>query len=230
MRPDRYERSVSHFDRLVVDAAGVAALATGYADKTARLLRYHCARRLPGLDCDSWQGSSLLDVGSGPGHFKAYLEQKGGADGLRYQGIDTCEGMAALARAKAVDVRHGDVFSCHGLFDWVVANGVFMTAFSGCVKADLETLTTTLDRMVRLSRKGVAFDLLKQRPGEGGAIAIREAVAGVSEMFINPLFARLWAKSHGPRFAIDEAASSRFYTVYLFRRDDLYKRAKEADL
>jgi len=107
-------------------------------------------------------GDSVLDVGCGFGDFKRWFERQGGQ--LKYTGIDLSPDLLAEG-----DKRHDDgTFLCGDLFDMDFEENSFDWAIlSGALNEQLgdegKYARRVIKRMLALSRKGVAFNLLDAR-------------------------------------------------------------------
>lgn len=115
--------------------------------------------------CEPVQGSSVLDIGCGPGHYSVELARRGAG---RVVGVDFAEGMIKLARDQAAasgvadrcEFRVGDFdqFTADDPFDYVVVMG-FMDYV-----ADADTLVR---KVAALTRRRAFFSF----PAAGGLLA-----------------------------------------------------------
>ena len=102
---------------------------------------------------------SVLDVGCGFGDYFNYLKQKG-IKNIKYCGIDISNKIVDLAKEKnsSVNVIQGNVldFLNDEKFDYVISLGL------NCVKTgyNWETLTQLLDKMWKLSKRGIAYNAI----------------------------------------------------------------------
>jgi len=107
-------------------------------------------------------GDSVLDVGCGFGDFKLWFEKQGGK--LEYTGIDLSPDLLGEARKVQPDgvFLEGDLFDMgfedQG-FDWVILSGALNEQLSD----DGAYARRVIERMYKLSCKGVAFNLLDAR-------------------------------------------------------------------
>ncbi len=95
---------------------------------------------------------SVLDVGCGVAHLHTYLKEQGWNS--KYLGFDP--------NKKAIDLIDEEINAIHGTiedldetqYDWVIANGVFNLGLKE------ENVFWIIENMVRLSNKGIIFNML----------------------------------------------------------------------
>lgn len=109
------------------------------------------------------RGLSILDVGCGLGDLLAFLQERGieveftGVDILR-QMVDHCRDRFDTGRFCQADIFSNDAFA-PGEFDLVFVSGAFNLDLGN----NLEFLPTAIARLMELSRRYVAFNLLHAR-------------------------------------------------------------------
>ncbi|MDQ6991692.1 MAG: class I SAM-dependent methyltransferase [Mariprofundaceae bacterium] len=107
-------------------------------------------------------GDSILDVGCGFGDFKCWAEKKELT--LDYTGIDLSPDLLAEAEKRHPDAKflEGDLFDMtfeNENFDWVILSG----ALNEQLNDKSAYAKRVIQRMYRLCRKGVAFNMLDGR-------------------------------------------------------------------
>jgi len=107
-------------------------------------------------------GDSVLDVGCGFGDFNSWIEGLGRR--VDFTGIDLSPDLIGVAKGKHPDARLlcGELFDFHfepGEFDWVILSG----ALNEQLHDDSAYAFRVIERMYRLCRKGVAFNMLDAR-------------------------------------------------------------------
>ncbi len=109
---------LSDYYRARIRQFGDDPRAAGWTDATTQ------ARRFEVLEEVALGGSSVLDVGCGPGHFLDHLRTRGWTGD--YLGIDVLEEMVELALAGGCTARLGEIWDVGPgeRFDVVVASGV----------------------------------------------------------------------------------------------------------
>lgn len=225
---EKYPDSMKFYNRRIEQAAGEPGKATAYGSKKSRLMRYYTAARMPFMDNDKWEGSSLLDVGCGPGHFRDWLAKEE-ISPKTYNGVDPNKGMIDLAEKRGVEnVRHMDVFGVEGQFDWVVANCIFASAFSDRWVDNLDVFKKTVFKMWELCKYGMCFDVTH---GESeGIVRDADGEIGYNELTFSVPFVYGLLRELGARIVIDKSSSTRYFVVYMFKRPQLFDRLTEADL
>jgi SAM-dependent methyltransferase len=107
----------------------------------------------------------LLDLGCGPGFVLDYLAATGGADRVRYHGIDLSNAMIDVARARWP--MHD--FSCRDIVamplpeqsvDVVIMNGVLTERVSLTVEAMTKLAQALVAAAFRVARIGIAFNVM----------------------------------------------------------------------
>jgi len=99
----------SFFDRYAHDFNAIYGNSNGPMDAVVnRLFRRSMALRYQKTleGCDPIEGKSVLDIGSGPGHYSVALAQRGASEVL---GLDFADGMLEVARKRAADAGVQDV-------------------------------------------------------------------------------------------------------------------------
>jgi len=107
-------------------------------------------------------GDSVLDVGCGFADFKSWTEQKDRP--VQYAGVDLSPELISVAQEKHPDTQLccGELFDFHfepGAFDWVILSG----ALNEQLHDDSAYAFRVIERMYKLCRKGVAFNMLDAR-------------------------------------------------------------------
>lgn len=221
---DEYKLAMDFYDKSVADSCGQAGKATAYGSKMSRILRYVASARLPEFDKSVWSESSLLDVGCGPGQFYSWLEAHVSRP-MKYSGIDPNEGMVKLATERGVpNVSLGDVFDSDEKFDWIVANCIFASAFVDSWSENLGIVSRTIQQMWSRCNFGVCFDVVY---GEDSKM-IHDVQPGYHELQFKPMtILKIVERTMTKRIVVDRATSDRFFTVYAFKRPQLFERMSE---
>jgi len=107
-------------------------------------------------------GDSVLDVGCGFADFKSWYEASSGA--IDYTGIDLSPDLLAEAQKRQPEGKlyAGDIFDMNfkpRSFDWVILSG----ALNEQLHDDSAYAFRVIERMYKLCRKGVAFNMLDAR-------------------------------------------------------------------
>ncbi len=149
-------------------------------------------------------GASVLDVGSGLGHFYGYLQQY--APDVVYTGIDILPQMVHEARI-SYGKEHFHVGSLELIkdeFDFVCASGTF----SAKINNNLEFVQSQIRKMFSIAKKGVAFNLLKSHC---------EFVVDPKLFFYNPVDIVAYCKTLSSSVKLCEDYLDNDFTVYLYK-------------
>jgi SAM-dependent methyltransferase len=149
-----------YYDRLRSER-GAGSAGVGYTSEEGQKMRFKA------LNCvGNLKGCTVLDVGSGLGHFARWCESQ--AIDITYVGIDVCyESLHHLKNAILGDAKCMPF--ADQVFDWTVACSIFNFDYTENDKPyivdDIENplLTAVLKvvrEMFRVSRNGIAFNLL----------------------------------------------------------------------
>lgn len=137
---------------------GPSVQSLGWSGGETQLLRFRKLTEVGPMD-----GASLLDVGCGLGDLNAWLKEQGSR--THYTGIDSNPDFVRITSSKFPDATvHlgeflddlGEAGLDTGRFDYVVASGIF--TFRTVQPA--EYLAAAVQKMFRLARIGVAFNVL----------------------------------------------------------------------
>jgi ubiquinone/menaquinone biosynthesis C-methylase UbiE len=107
-------------------------------------------------------GDSILDIGCGFGDFYAYLQKQGVE--TNFTGIDLSENLLLEGRKQYpdVDLQQGDLFDLNPdkkSFDYVTLSGTLNNKLDD----EGEYAYQVIERMWKICRKGIAFNLLDAR-------------------------------------------------------------------
>lgn len=225
-----YKLAMEFYNRSIAANPDSPGKATAFGSKMSRVLRYYAAARLPFFDADSWQEKSVLDVGCGPGQFYNWLKEIAEAGEFSYSGIDPNQGMVNLAKKRGIDsVLCEDVFASDKQYDWIVANAIFISAFTENFYENQRIVEATIRKMWERCKYGMAFDLVL---GEENSMLVNVDPKDpqYTELAFSPVWALDFCKSMAKRVLVDSCTSYRFFTVYMYKRDQLYSRLSEGDL
>jgi len=220
----QFENAVNYFQNFVEGNRDNHGAATAYGSKKSRLMRYWATLRLPYLVGDTWEDSTVLDVGCGPGHFLEWM-QKTIHDTIRYEGVDITKGMIDLAVEKGLGeyIHQGTVSDARmAMYDWVVGNGPFGIAYGVDFDDSWEKCVGVLDSMQNKAKKGVAVDFLRGNNVLSDSRNVKHCETE-REFLVDPLLAIAWAESKGLRWIVDTSTSWRFFTLYLYKGDNLFE-------
>lgn len=107
-------------------------------------------------------GDSVLDFGCGIADLYPYIKDKG--LNVDYTGIDIMQSFIKMAKDRygdEVKILNTNVLYFLEKFDWVFASGVFSIGF------DVNQLIEHISHFVKISNKGVCFNLLDKDKFEG---------------------------------------------------------------
>lgn len=233
----KYKEAFKYYDKVIEKAEEKTGESTAYASKKGRLMRYYTASRLPVQDHDSFESDSLLDVGCGPGHFANWLAKNGNDKEFKvpksYYGIEPHPKMFSLVEKMKFDERlpvrfdNYDVFDLHEKFDWIIANGVFVSLFCKDEAENFEIFTDTVRKMWDMTEKGLCFDVTR-----GDEIGIIKNVEpGYDELKFSPFWVEKMITLMGcERYIIDCSTSTRYLSVYMYKRPQVFERIDAEDI
>lgn len=123
----------------------------GWSTKETQETRFNILNQLASLNY-----SSVLDVGCGVGDLYGFFKQK--LLEVSYTGIDLHPKMVDFARIKYPkgNFKQQELQHCDGYFDYVLVSGAFNLKASD----NLRYLSDQLIFMDKISKKGIAFNLL----------------------------------------------------------------------
>lgn len=156
------------------------------------------------------QNSSLLDVGCGFGDLYGYLQKTG--VNVRYTGCDINPDLITIAKQKYSDANFivSDIKDVRGIFDWVVALGVFEFKHPRMISLVRRTLNSMFD----IARRGVAADFMSSYvdyKGKEGFHASPEEMLKI-------------AKSLSKRVSLRHDYMPYEFCIYVYKDDETNKR------
>ena len=143
---------VKDFFNKLVEKHGYSPKSRAYSGEKSQKIKFNIVTEV-GIE----DNCSVLDVGCGFGDYFNYLKQRG-IKNVKYCGIDISNKIVDFAKEKnsLVNVIQGNVLdlSDDEKYDYVISLGF------NCVKTgtNWETLTQVLDKMWKLSKKGIAYN------------------------------------------------------------------------
>ena len=143
---------VKDFFNKLVEKHGYSPKSLAYSGEKSQKIKFNIVTEV-GIE----DNCSVLDVGCGFGDYFNYLKQKG-VKNVKYCGIDISNKIVDFAKEKnsLVNVIQGNVLdlSDDEKYDYVISLGF------NCVKTghNWETLTQVLNKMWKLSKKGIAYN------------------------------------------------------------------------
>jgi len=143
---------VKDFFNKLVEKYGYSPKSLAYSGEKSQKIKFNIVTEV-GIE----DNCSVLDVGCGFGDYFNYLKQRG-IKNVKYCGIDISNKIVDFAKEKnsLVNVIQGNVLdlSDDEKYDYVISLGF------NCVKtgSNWETLTQVLDKMWKLSKKGIAYN------------------------------------------------------------------------
>ena len=143
---------IKDFFNKLVEKHGYSPKSLAYSGEKSQKIKFNIVTEV-GIE----DNCSVLDVGCGFGDYFNYLKQQG-IKNVKYCGIDISNKIVDLAKEKnsLVNVIQGNVLdlSDDEKYDYVISLGF------NCVKTgtNWETLTQVLDKMWKLSKKGIAYN------------------------------------------------------------------------
>ena len=143
---------VKDFFNKLVEKHGYSPKSLAYSGEKSQKIKFNIVTEV-GIE----DNCSVLDVGCGFGDYFNYLKQRG-IKNVKYCGIDISNKIVDFAKEKnsSVNVIQGNVLdlSDDEKYDYVISLGF------NCVKtgSNWETLTQVLDKMWKLSKKGIAYN------------------------------------------------------------------------
>ena len=143
---------VKDFFNKLVEKHGYSPKSLAYSGEKSQKIKFNIVTEV-GIE----DNCSVLDVGCGFGDYFNYLKQQG-IKNVKYCGIDISNKIVDFAKEKnsLVNVIQGNVLdlSDDEKYDYVISLGF------NCVKTgtNWETLTQVLDKMWKLSKKGIAYN------------------------------------------------------------------------
>jgi len=143
---------VKDFFNKLVEKHGYSPKSLAYGSEKSQKIKFNIVTEV-GIE----DNCSVLDVGCGFGDYFNYLKQRG-IKNVKYCGIDISNKIVDLAKEKnsLVNVIQGNVLdlSDDEKYDYVISLG-FNAVKTG---SNWETLTQVLDKMWKLSKKGIAYN------------------------------------------------------------------------
>ena len=143
------------FNELLGTYGAHSARGVGWGSDELQLTRFEILIEIADLN-----NSSILDVGCGLGDFYGYLKSK--LEQFEYLGIDITNGLVRDALDKYPDgnFQLREVFDLEdNSFDFVFASGVF----SYNIPDYFEKYFAIIEKMYKIARKGVAFNMLDRK-------------------------------------------------------------------
>ena len=143
---------VKDFFNKLVEKHGYSPKSLAYGSEKSQKIKFNIVTEV-GIE----DNCSVLDVGCGFGDYFNYLKQRG-IKNVKYCGIDISNKIVDFAKEKnsLVNVIQGNVLdlSDDEKYDYVISLGF------NCVKtgSNWRTLTQVLDKMWKLSKKGIAYN------------------------------------------------------------------------
>ena len=143
---------VKDFFNKLVEKHGYSPKSLAYGSEKSQKIKFNIVTEV-GIE----DNCSVLDVGCGFGDYFNYLKQQG-IKNVKYCGIDISNKIVDFAKEKnsLANVIQGNVLdlSDDEKYDYVISLGF------NCVKTgtNWETLTQVLDKMWKLSKKGIAYN------------------------------------------------------------------------
>jgi 2-polyprenyl-3-methyl-5-hydroxy-6-metoxy-1,4-benzoquinol methylase len=143
---------IKDFFNKLVEKYGYSPKSLDYSGEKSQKIKFNIVTEV-GIE----DNCSVLDVGCGFGDYFNYLKQRG-IKNVKYCGIDISNKIVDLAKEKnsLVNVIQGNVLdlSDDEKYDYVISLG-FNAVKTG---SNWETLTQVLDKMWKLSKKGIAYN------------------------------------------------------------------------
>ena len=143
---------IKDFFNKLVEKHGYSPKSLAYSGEKSQKIKFNIVTEV-GIE----DKCSVLDVGCGFGDYFNYLKQQG-IKNVKYCGIDISNKIVDFAKEKnsLANVIQGNVLdlSDDEKYDYVISLGF------NCVKTgtNWETLTQVLDKMWKLSKKGIAYN------------------------------------------------------------------------
>ena len=143
---------IKDFFNKLVEKHGYSPKSLAYSGEKSQKIKFNIVTEV-GIE----DNCSVLDVGCGFGDYFNYLKQRG-IKNIKYCGIDISNKIVDFAKEKnsLVNVIQGNVLdlSDDEKYDYVISLGF------NCVKtgSNWRTLTQVLDKMWKLSKKGIAYN------------------------------------------------------------------------
>ena len=154
------DQIVKGFYEKLLEKYGYSIKSLDYRSETSQKTRFDVITQI-GISNDN----SLLDVGCGFGDYFNYLKQRG-IKNVKYNGIDLTDKIVNVAKEKnpLANVVQGNVLDLPDdkKFDYVVSLGV-----NGVKTGDnWDNLTSVLDKMWKLCKKGIAYNAVSNFASE----------------------------------------------------------------
>ena len=154
------DQIVKGFYEKLLEKYGYSIKSLDYRSETSQKTRFDVITQV-GINDDC----SLLDVGCGFGDYFNYLKQRG-IKNVKYNGIDLTDKIVNVAKEKnpLANVVQGNVLDLPDdkKFDYVVSLGV-----NGVKTGDnWDNLTSVLDKMWKLCKKGIAYNAVSNFASE----------------------------------------------------------------
>jgi SAM-dependent methyltransferase len=196
---DPFPKIVSYYGTLI-DKYGHDPRACDYGRAQSQEIKFRVLSEAMPLD-----NRSILDVGCGFGDFERYLASR--FTGLRYSGIDICEGMVAeaLRLNPKLDVRVANLlnFSSTEQFDLVTANGILYLLGQDA----WPIMQSLIIRMYELCSQAVAFNSLS------GWATDKES----GEFYPDPLLVLEFCRTLTPWAVLRHDYHPRDFTIYMYK-------------
>ncbi len=194
---------LAHYTRLVKEH-GDSVHSLGYKAVEQQEKRFTLAADIEAIE----ENSSILDVGSGLGHFCQFMRRYGWKG--PYTGVDFNPDMITAARKK----NPGERFVCKDILDfneehdYVFSNGTFEDDFEFAKRK--KYVEKVIKKMFSLTRRALAFDVFSNRVDFKGTNAFYADPRWLLE-FCYTLTERLKLRSDSRRYEI---------MMYLYKKTD----------
>lgn len=142
---------IRFFDEMIALFPIDSSEVIGWSSKDTQSLRFNVLSQISDLNL-----CSVLDVGCGVGDFFEFLKER--FDAISYAGIDLHPKMIQLAKNKYPEgsFKEVELQNFTGQYDYVFVSG----AFNLLVSDNIRYFSDQLNFMDRVSKKGIAFNLL----------------------------------------------------------------------
>jgi SAM-dependent methyltransferase len=196
---DPFARIAGYYGTLI-DRYGHDPRACDYGQAQSQEIKFRVLSQAIPLD-----NRSILDVGCGFADFERYLMSR--FTGLRYSGIDICEGMVAEALRvnPKLDVRVANLlnFVSREQFDLVTANGILYLLGENA----WPIMQSLILRMYALSREAVAFNSLSAWATD----------KETGEFYPDPLLVLEFCRTLTPWVVLRHDYHPRDFTIYMYK-------------
>jgi SAM-dependent methyltransferase len=197
---DPFPGIVSYYGALI-DKYGHDPRACDYGRPQSQETKFRVLSEAMPLD-----NRSILDVGCGFADFERYLASR--FTGVRYSGIDICEGMVAeaLRLNPKLDVRVANLlnFSSKEQFDLVTANGILYLLGENA----WPIMQSLILRMYALCHEAVAFNSLSAWATD----------KETGELYPDPLLVLEFCRTLTPWVVLRHDYHARDFTIYMYKR------------